>query len=116
MFSATNALLPKEFESSEKPNRCGRGGFVTQRAFAIFVCRYVFVWLFVCGSIARGQANGNLQIHHMDVGQGDGAILISPKGQLVLFDVGEDMKRRDCTKPLSYLDQLGVKQIDYLVV
>jgi beta-lactamase superfamily II metal-dependent hydrolase len=63
-----------------------------------------------------GQANGKLQIHHMDVGQGDGAVLISPGGQVVLFDVGKDMKRKDCTMPLSYLDQLGVKQINYLFV
>ena len=31
-----------------------------------------------CGSSAFGQANGKLQIHYMDVGQGDGAVLISP--------------------------------------
>jgi len=52
----------------------------------------------------------------MDVGQGDGAVLISPRGQIVLFDAGEDMKKRDCTKPASYLDQLGVTHIDYLFV
>jgi len=52
----------------------------------------------------------------MDVGQGDGAILISPGGQFVVFDVGEDMKKRDCTKPVSYIDQLGIKHIDYLFV
>src|SRR2546425_12756664 len=66
--------------------------------------------------VSFAQGNGKLQIHHMDVGQGDGAVLISPGGQVVLFDVGEDMKRKDCTKPLSYLDQLGVKQIDLLFV
>jgi beta-lactamase superfamily II metal-dependent hydrolase len=53
--------------------------------------------LFLAGS-AAGQANGSLQIHHMDVGQGDGAILISPGGQVVLFDAGEDSKKRDCAK------------------
>jgi beta-lactamase superfamily II metal-dependent hydrolase len=67
-------------------------------------------------AIALGQANGKLQIHHIDVGQGDGAVLISPAGQIVVFDAGEDMKRKDCTRPVSYLDQLGVKHIDYLYV
>ena len=66
--------------------------------------------------IATAQANGKLQIHHIDVGQGDGAVLISPNGQVVVFDAGEDMKKRDCTKPVSYLDQLGIKHIDYLFV
>ena len=78
------------------------------------------VFLLVCAvalsRAAHGQANGKLQIHHMDVGQGDSAVLISPGGQVVLFDAGEDMKRRDCVKPLSYLDQLGIKRIDYLFV
>jgi beta-lactamase superfamily II metal-dependent hydrolase len=65
---------------------------------------------------ASAQANGHLQIHFMDVGQGDGAVLISPRGEIVLFDVGKDMKRKDCTKPVSYLDQLHITKIDYLFV
>lgn len=73
-------------------------------------------FLLGCACLANAQANGKLQIHHMDVGQGDGAILISPGGQFVVFDVGEDMKKRDCTKPVSYFDQLGIKHIDYLFV
>jgi beta-lactamase superfamily II metal-dependent hydrolase len=60
--------------------------------------------------------NGKLQIHHIDVGQGDGAVLISPNGEVVLFDMGEDMKRRDCQGAVDYLDQLGVRQIDYIFV
>lgn len=46
------------------------------------------------------QANGKLQIHFMAVGQGDGAVLISPLGEVVLFDNGV---RNQCDKPLSYL-------------
>lgn len=68
------------------------------------------------GGLARGQANGKLQIHHIDIGQGDGAVLISPGGQVVLFDAGEDLKTHDCNKEVAYLDQLGVKHVDYLVV
>jgi len=83
---------------------------MVKRVLCFVACILVFA------GIARAQANGKLQIHHMDVGQGDGAILISPGGQVVLFDVGEDMKKRDCTKPVSYLDQLGIKHIDYLFV
>jgi beta-lactamase superfamily II metal-dependent hydrolase len=67
-------------------------------------------------TLVLGQANGHLQIHFMDVGQGDGAVLISPLGEVVLFDVGKDMKRKDCTKPVAYLDQLHVTKIDYLFV
>jgi beta-lactamase superfamily II metal-dependent hydrolase len=76
---------------------------------------FVFSILVFAG-LANAQANGKLQIHHMDVGQGDGAVLISPGGQIVVFDIGEDLQKRDCTKPVSYFDQLGVRHIDYLFV
>jgi len=63
--------------------------------------------LLVVNAFAFGQAqDGKLQIHHIDVGQGDGAVLISPKGEIVLFDMGEDMKRKDCQPAIAYLDQL----------
>ena len=64
----------------------------------------------LCVSLAYGQANGKLQIHFIDVGQGDGAVLISPQGEVVLFDNGV---RNKCDRPVSYLQQLGVTQIDY---
>jgi competence protein ComEC len=70
----------------------------------------------VLSHIAQAQGNGKLQIHFMDVGQGDGAVLISPGGQVVLFDAGEDLKRKDCERPVSYLDQLGIKRIDYVFI
>ncbi len=63
-------------------------------------------------SLLLAQANGKLQIHFMDVGQGDGAVLISPQGETVLFDNGT---LGNCDKPLSYLQQLGVLKIDYHV-
>ena len=50
-----------------------------------------FLFAFLCVLIplsAFAQANGKLQIHYMDVGQGDGAVLISPLGEIVLFDDG----------------------------
>ena len=55
------------------------------------------------------QANGKLQIHFIDVGQGDAAALISPHGQVVLFDNGV---RDHCDKPVTYLTKIGVTKID----
>src|SRR5436190_20756783 len=52
---------------------------------------------------AFAQANGRLQIHYMDVGQGDGMILISPQGETVLIDDGV---LNQCGKPLAYLQSL----------
>ena len=62
---------------------------------------------------ALSQGNGNLQIHFMNVGQGDGALLISPLGETVLFDNG---LRNNCNEPVSYLTQVsGLVDIDYHV-
>lgn len=63
--------------------------------------------------IAYAQENGKLQIHFMDVGQGDGVVLISPRGEVVLFDGGV---HNHCTKPLNYLRRLGLRQIDYQII
>lgn len=77
--------------------------------------RIVLVALFLCccASTSFAQANGKLQMHFMNVGQGDGAVLISPEGEVVLFDNGVN---NQCEKPVSYLAQLGVTKIDYLIV
>lgn len=65
--------------------------------------------LFLSGSLF-GQSNGNLQLHFIDVGQGDGALLISPMGETILFDDG---RQGACDKPVSYLQSLGISKIDY---
>ena len=75
--------------------------------------RFVPILLTLWASAVLGQANGRLQIHFMNVGQGDGALLISPKGETILFDNGV---LNHCDQPLSYLQQLGVARIDYHVV
>jgi beta-lactamase superfamily II metal-dependent hydrolase len=64
----------------------------------------------VLATTALAQANGNLQLHFISVGQGDAALLISPSGQVVLFDDGV---RNLCDLPIAYLEQLGVTRIDY---
>ncbi|MGP8243278.1 MAG: ComEC/Rec2 family competence protein [Bryobacteraceae bacterium] len=76
----------------------------------------VFFSLLLVAANIWAQANGKLQIHFIDVGQGDGAILISPGGQVVAFDIGRDMVSQNCDKPVAYYAQLGIRQIDYLFV
>jgi beta-lactamase superfamily II metal-dependent hydrolase len=58
------------------------------------------------------QANGKLQMHFINVGQGDAALLISPGGQTVLFDEGVASY---CDVPVEYLESLEIKSIDYMV-
>jgi competence protein ComEC len=59
-----------------------------------------------------GQPNGKFQMHFINVGQGDAALLITPEGKTVLFDEGQSY---DCELPVKYLYSLGLKSIDYLV-
>ncbi|WP_321471301.1 MBL fold metallo-hydrolase [uncultured Paludibaculum sp.] len=79
------------------------------------ICSTAFL-LLLGAATAWGQANGNLQLHFIDVGQGDGALMITPAGKVVLFDAGMDLGVENCTKITSYLDQLGITAIDAIVV
>ncbi|HPS73354.1 MAG TPA: MBL fold metallo-hydrolase [Bacteroidales bacterium] len=72
----------------------------------------LFYFFLVLSLSVFGQANGKFQMHFMDVGQGDAALLISPGGETVLFDEGVD---KYCDMPTAYLESVGVTSIDYLV-
>jgi ribonuclease BN (tRNA processing enzyme) len=75
-----------------------------------------FLLLFALTGLLFAQGNGKLQLHFIDVGQGDGALLISPGGQVVAFDIGEDLVAKHCDKPVAYYDQLGITALASLVV
>jgi len=60
-----------------------------------------------------GEANGKLQLHFIDVGQGDAELLVSPGGKTVLVDGG--LPGRDkVVNP--YLAKHGVTNLDYYIV
>jgi beta-lactamase superfamily II metal-dependent hydrolase len=50
-----------------------------------------------------------LEIHYLDVGQGDAAILIAPNGESVMFDNGPS----NCGQVVAYLRQQGLTKLDY---
>ncbi|HTM57300.1 MAG TPA: Ig-like domain-containing protein [Candidatus Udaeobacter sp.] len=66
---------------------------------------------------AAPNLNGKLQIIHLDAGQGDGAVLITPGGQVVLIDEGTNFTAGSsppsCARVLSELQALGVTHVDY---
>lgn len=72
--------------------------------------RFVLLALLLPGVARAITGNGKLQIHHIDVGQGDGALLISPNGETALFDDGV---YTDCSAIKSYLQGLGITTVDY---
>lgn len=78
-----------------------------------FIRFFLFCFVSLICLEANGQGNGKLQLHFIDVNQGDGAILISPNGETVLFDNGV---LNECEKPIAYLQNLGITKIDYMIV
>jgi len=58
--------------------------------------------------------NGRLQIIHLDVGQGDGAVIISPLGQVALIDEGPSgVTPANGVTVVNQLKALGVTYVDY---
>lgn len=56
---------------------------------------------------------GSAQVHYIDVGQGDCSLIISDDGSAMLIDCGE---REYSGRVLGYLDSLGVRRLDYVLV
>lgn len=57
---------------------------------------------------------GQLVLHVIDVGQGDAILLTAPEGN-VLIDAGDNVKRYEQALA-AYLDEAGVKELDYFVM
>lgn len=59
------------------------------------------------------RAPGSLEIHVVDVGQGDAVVVISPAGFVTLFDAGPEGAAGAVS---AYLSGLGITGVDYTVV
>ena len=57
--------------------------------------------------------DGELEIHHIDVGQADSTLLLTPDGETVLIDTGD--WRQDGSGVIAYLDAHEIDRIDHLV-
>lgn len=59
------------------------------------------------------EVNGELEIHHIDVGQADSTLIVTPEGETVLIDTGD--WRQDGSAVIAYLEAEGIDRVDHLV-
>ncbi|MCU4752073.1 MBL fold metallo-hydrolase [Halobacteria archaeon AArc-curdl1] len=59
------------------------------------------------------EVDGELEIHHIDVGQADATLLIEPSGETMLIDSGD--WRQGGADVIDYLEAQDVDRIDHLV-
>ena len=57
--------------------------------------------------------DGDLEVHHLDVGQADATLLVTPAGETVLIDTGD--WRDDGEAVVAFLEERGIDRIDHLV-
>jgi competence protein ComEC len=63
------------------------------------------------------RAAGTLDFYFMDVEEGNATLIVSPTGEVLLVDGGSPgPENRDARRFLAVAKQIGIKQIDYLVV
>lgn len=62
---------------------------------------------------------GNMEIHHIDVGQSDSTLIISPTGETLLIDAGEAYWNSDANAQTmaDYIENItGAKHLDYVLI
>jgi beta-lactamase superfamily II metal-dependent hydrolase len=60
----------------------------------------------------QGEARASLEIHCIDVGQGDCTLIVSSAGGTFLFDAGNNGKGNNTVIP--YLQGMGIEALDYI--
>ena len=61
----------------------------------------------------QAAVDGELEIHHIDVGQADSTLLITPDGETILIDTGD--WRQSGQGVIEYLDEHDIDRINHLV-
>jgi competence protein ComEC len=56
---------------------------------------------------------GELELHHIDVGQADSTLIVTPENETILIDTGDWRPAGEGV--IAYLEDLGIDRIDHLV-
>lgn len=81
-----------------------------KKTYAIIMLVLAALLFFGCEDISA--PDGRLQVHYIDVGQGDSTLVISPSGRSMLIDAGDNTSY-EVIRP--YLKEYGVEKIDILI-
>jgi competence protein ComEC len=68
------------------------------------------LFLFLLCVVLQAQ---DLKIHHINVGQGDCTLIVSPTGKTVLIDAGNN--GLGTSNVIPYLNSIGVGRVDFVV-
>lgn len=110
-------MRKKEIQNHRQKNRSWLAGLL------MLICALAVLFLLnqnngqrraesVHGSAVSGDASSGMEVHFIDVGQGD-ATLILAEGHAMLIDAGDNNKG---TAVQLYLKKRGVERLDYLVL
>ena len=96
------------------------------RLVTVFIYAVVSTFVFTSeqaladGTCGTGTwTSGNLEIHHIDIGQGDSALIVGPTGKSLLLDTGETNWNSSAKAQIigPYIESvLGCKSLDYVLV
>ncbi len=65
------------------------------------------------GGTSGGASGKDLEIHHLNVGQADSTLILTPNGKTILIDAGTQSAGQ---KIVSYLKKAGISTIDRLII
>ena len=65
------------------------------------------------GDNGQDTPDGELELHHIDVGQADSTLIVTPEQETILIDTGD--WRPDGEQVISYLEALDIDRVDHLV-
>ncbi len=84
----------------------------------IFTCFFILAFISGCSSNPAPIENGEeglsreLEVHFIDVGQGDSTLIKLPNKESILIDAGKNV---DSELVVNYLKKEGIKKIDYVI-
>lgn len=117
MASSAAKRKPGTAKRKSSTSKRRKAGASKAQIIMLIVMILVIVSLVVYWAVSSQSFNlaakDKLQLHFIDVDQGDCTLIITPEGESMLIDSGKD---RQSEKVVSYISELGIRTLDYMVI